>query len=104
MTWKALKTETDRERVIKKYVENNLRDFNKYVSHTFIAVIFINANAEVDHQYILIDEYQSLKRHLFAFKVPFMVIYKERPKNKIESKPLIFGDRKLVYEKNENFF
>ena len=101
MTWNNLKTGADRERAIKGYVEKNLQDFQKYVSHTFIAVIFINANAEVDRQYLLIDEYRGFKKHLFDFKIPFMVIFKERSKDKAEirNKPLCFGDRKLVYEK-----
>ena len=93
MTWNNLKTEIDRERAIKKYVENNSQDFHKYISHTLIAAIFINANAEVAHQYILIDEYRYLKRYLFMFKIPFMIIYKD----KTNSKPLCFGDRKLIY-------
>lgn len=101
MTWNDLKTAADRERVIKRYVEKNSQDFQKYVSHTFIAIIFINANAEVDNKYILIDEYNQLKNQLLTFKIPFMVIFKERSKDKAEirNKPLCFGDRKLVYEK-----
>lgn len=99
MTWKNLKTEADRERVIKKYVENNLKEFTKYTNHTFIAVVFINANAEVNHCFILIDDYGNLKGHLLNFKIPFIVLYKERSKDKYEIKPLMYGDRKLVYEK-----
>lgn len=100
MTWNALKTEADRERAIKKYVERNSQEFHKWLTNGSLVVVFINASAEVDYWYILIDEYQSLKRHLFAFKIPFMVIYKERSVNKPNNNPLNYGDRKLVYEKN----
>lgn len=100
MTWNALKTEADRERVIKRYVENSSKEFHKWLTNSLMVVVFINASAEVDCWYILIDEYRSLKRYLFAFKIPFIVIYKERSKNKPNSNPLCFGDRKLVYEKN----
>lgn len=99
MTWKNLKTEADREIAIKRYVENNLQEFTKYVSHTFIAVVFIDANAELKHRFVLIDEYRNLHEQLLYFKIPFMVLYKERPKDKYEIKPLIYGDRKLIYEK-----
>lgn len=93
------KIEADRERVIKKYVENNSQEFHKRLTNSLIAVVFINGSAEVDCWHILIDEYRSLKRYLFSFKIPFMVIYKERSKNKPNINPLCFGDRKLIYEK-----
>ena len=99
MTWKNLKTETDRERAIKKYVEINSQEFHKWLTNSLMVVVFINASAEVDCWYILIDEYRPLKRYLFAFKIPFMVIYKERSKNKPNINPLRFGDRRLIYEK-----
>lgn len=95
----ASQTEADRERAIKMYVENNSQDFHKYVSHTFIAVIFINGDAEIDHQYILIDEYNRLKNLLLTLKIPFMVVHKERSRNKPNGNPFCFGDRKLIYEK-----
>lgn len=97
MTWKALKTKADRERVIKRYVAINSQKFNCLNSNN-LAFVFINANAEVDCCILKQYKYRLFRKSLSAFKIPFVCVYRDETKPRC---PLIFGERILSYEGSE---
>lgn len=96
-------TADGRERVLRRYIKNNAETFNKLIKDDSLVVVFIGANADIGFCHILKSDLNTLMFYIEGFKVPYIVVYKDFSKNKIENNPLILGDRKLVYEKNKNF-